>query len=71
MFSISIARKANLAVEVDGISHDMGHRPAYDARRKHWLSKHGVVVVRIPAAELQRGADEAADATIRLATERL
>jgi hypothetical protein len=35
------------------------------------LTKRGVTVLRIPAAELLRGADEAADAVVRLATELL
>ncbi len=63
--------KANLAIEIDGISHDMGERPQHDERRDAWLKKHGVTVMRIPAAELNRSIDEAADAIVRLATEML
>ena len=63
--------KANLAVEIDGISHDMGDRPQRDLRRDAWLKKHGVTVIRIPAAELIFGIDEAADAIVRAATEML
>src|SRR5271154_4532373 len=44
--------KARLAVEIDGIGHDMGGRPQRDERRDAWLKKHGVTVVRIPAAEV-------------------
>jgi very-short-patch-repair endonuclease len=63
--------KAHLAIEIDGIGHDMGGRPQRDERRDAWLKKHGVTVVRIPAAELSDGIDEAADAIVRLTTEML
>jgi very-short-patch-repair endonuclease len=63
--------KANLAVEIDGMSHDMGDRPQRDERRDAWLAKHGVTVVRISASELTREIDEAADAIVRMAAERL
>src|ERR1700723_2149269 len=52
--------KARLAIEVDGVSHDMGDRPFRDVRRDAWLEKHGVTVVRIPAIDLTRGIDETA-----------
>jgi very-short-patch-repair endonuclease len=63
--------EANLAVEIDGIAHDMGDRPQRDARRNAWLRKRGVTVIRIPAAELMYSLDEAADAIVRLAAEGL
>ena len=63
--------KARLAVEIDGISHDMGDPPQHDEQRDAWLKKHGVTVMRIPAAELSRNIDAAADAIVRLATEKL
>jgi very-short-patch-repair endonuclease len=63
--------KANLAIEIDGISHDMGDQPQHDERRDAWLKKHGVTVMRIPAVELIHGVDEAADAIFRAATEKL
>jgi very-short-patch-repair endonuclease len=63
--------KAYLAIELDGIGHDMGDRPERDMRRDAWLEKHGVTVVRIAAQELNVGIDEAADAIVRLAKERL
>ena len=63
--------KAKLAIEIDGISYDMGSRPQRDMERNAWLEKHGVTVVRIPANELMRGLDEAADAIVQMATEKL
>jgi very-short-patch-repair endonuclease len=49
----------------------MGNRPQHDEQRDAWLKKHGVTVMRIPAADLNRNIDEAADAIVRLATENL
>jgi very-short-patch-repair endonuclease len=63
--------KARLAIEIDGISHDMGERPQRDERRDLWLKKHGVTMMRIPAAEINRNIDEAADAIVRSALEKL
>jgi very-short-patch-repair endonuclease len=63
--------KARLAVEVDGMSHDMGDRPQRDIRRDAWLAAHGVTVMHIAAGELTRSVDEAADAIVRMATEML
>jgi very-short-patch-repair endonuclease len=63
--------KAHLAIEIDGISHDMGDRPQHDEQRDAWLKKHGVTVMHIPAAELSRNIDEAADAIVRLAMAKL
>jgi very-short-patch-repair endonuclease len=60
--------KARLAIEVDGISHDMGDR---DMRRDAWLEARGITVVRIPANELTRSVDEAADAIVRMAADLL
>jgi very-short-patch-repair endonuclease len=63
--------KARLAVEIDGISHDMGNRPQRDDRRDSWLKKQGVTVMRIPATDLMNGVDEAADAIVRMAAGKL
>jgi very-short-patch-repair endonuclease len=63
--------KARLAIEIDGISHDMGDRPNRDVRRDAWLKGHGVTVVRVAAGDLTREIDEAADAIFRMAVEKL
>jgi very-short-patch-repair endonuclease len=63
--------RARLAIEIDGIGHDMGDRPQRDIRRDAWLEAHGVTVMRIAASELSRGIDEAADAIVRMAAEML
>jgi very-short-patch-repair endonuclease len=62
---------ARIAIELDGVSHDMGNRPQQDLRCDAWLEKRGVTVVCIAASEVMRGIDETADAIIRLASERL
>ena len=49
----------------------MGDQPKTDEQRDAWLGKHGVTVLRIPAAELRHGIEEAADAIVRMATEML
>jgi very-short-patch-repair endonuclease len=61
--------KARLAVEIDGVGHDMGDRPQRDIRRDAWLATRGVTVMRIAASELQYRIDEAADAIVRMAAE--
>ena len=59
--------KARLAVEVDGIGHDMGDRPQRDYRRDAWLRAQGVSVVRIPASQVMRDIDDVVDALVRVA----
>jgi len=61
--------KAHLAIELDGISHDMETRPLRDARRDAWLKERGITVLRIPVSELPREIDETADAIVRMAVE--
>ena len=62
---------ARLAVEVDGIGHDMGDRPQRDLRRDAWLSAQGVTVMRIPAADAMRAIDDVVDAIFRTAMARI
>jgi very-short-patch-repair endonuclease len=38
--------KARLAIEIDGIPHDMGDRPERDLRRKDWLEAQGITSPR-------------------------
>jgi very-short-patch-repair endonuclease len=59
--------KARLAIEIDGIAHDMGDRSERDLRRNGWLEAQGIAVVRIRASELARDFDETADAVMRMA----
>ena len=59
--------KARLAVEVDGIGHDMGDRPQRDLRRDGWLRAQGVSVLHVPASEVMRAVDAVVDAIVRTA----
>ena len=61
--------KAKLAIEIDGVSHDMGDRPQRDLRRDAWLEARGVTVLRIAAIDLAGAIDEVADAIVRMAAE--
>ena len=58
-----------LAVEIDGMSHDMSDRPQRDARRDAWLAEQGIRVIRIAAADLLQRFDETSDAILRMAIE--
>ena len=51
---------AKLAIEIDGVAHDFGDRPSRDETRDAFLARQGIEVVRIPASEVLRNADEAA-----------
>ena len=48
--------EARLAVEIDGMSHDLGDRPQRDANRDAWLKARGLTVMRIAASEVIRNA---------------
>ena len=52
---------ARLAIEIDGIAHDMGDRPERDEVRSSWLVKHGLQVVRIEARQVLRDLDDVAE----------
>ncbi len=59
--------KARLAIEIDGMRHDVGDRPERDIRRDAWLKAHGVTVMRIAATEVTSAVDETADGVVRMA----
>jgi very-short-patch-repair endonuclease len=44
--------QAKLAIEVDGIAHDMGENPARDLRRDALLRDQGIDTVRTPATDV-------------------
>ncbi|QYU71176.1 DUF559 domain-containing protein [Leptolyngbya sp. 15MV] len=63
--------RANLAIEVDGIAHDMGDRPARDAGRDAWLDEHRITTLRIAASEVLADSARVAEAIIAYAEERM
>ena len=58
-------------IEVDGEAHNRATRPAHDAERDAFLTGNGYRVVHIPAADVLRDADAAADAIAAFAASSL
>ena len=58
---------ARLAIEIDGIAHDMGDRPERDEVRNSWLAEQGLQVVHIEAREVLRDPDAVAEMLVRAA----
>ncbi len=53
-----------IAIEIDGISHDMGDRPQRDSLRDATLNAIGVEVFRISAVDVLRDVEAAAEAIV-------
>ena len=62
---------ARLAIEVDGLAHDNADQAAHDLRRTHWLARHGVETLRIPAREVLADPARTAEAIVEHARARL
>ncbi|WP_294047181.1 DUF559 domain-containing protein [Sphingomonas sp.] len=58
---------AKLVIEVDGAAHDMGDRPQRDVERTIGLERQGYRILRVPAADVLRDADEAAQSIVAFA----
>jgi very-short-patch-repair endonuclease len=56
--------KLKLAIEIDGIAHDMGDRPTRDEARDAFLHGKGIEVVRIPATEVLKSPDDVAESLV-------
>ena len=59
--------KARLAIEIDGMSHDVADRPQRDIRRDAWLEAEGLTVMRIAARDVMRSLDDIVDRIVRTA----
>jgi very-short-patch-repair endonuclease len=59
-----------LAIEIDGVGHDMGDRPERDELRNHWLESQGVRMLRVAAKDVLANPVAVADSIVRLCTER-
>ena len=57
--------EAKVALEVDGIVHDMGDNPQRDAERDDLLLEFGIEVLRVAAVDVLKSPDEVADAIVR------
>ena len=56
--------KLKLAIEIDGIAHDMGDRPTRDEARDVFLRGEGIEVVRIPATEVLKSPEDVAESLV-------
>ena len=63
--------RANLAIEIDGISHDMGDRPARDEHRDHFLREHRIDTLRIPARDVLDSFESVAQSIVEIIESRL
>lgn len=60
---------ARLAIELDGIGHDMGDRPMRDDRRDEWLRAQGLNVLRVAATEAADRPDDLVEAIVARCSE--
>jgi very-short-patch-repair endonuclease len=58
---------AKLVIEIDGVAHDLGDRPARDVERDVFLEAKGYRVLRIPASEVLADVNATAQAIVRAA----
>jgi len=57
--------RLKLAIEIDGMAHDMGDRPERDTERDAFLRGEGIEVVRIPATDVLRSPGDVAERIVR------
>jgi len=56
--------EAKVAIEIDGMAHDLGNRPERDRERAAWLKQHGVETIRVSGGEVTKAPDAAAEAIV-------
>ncbi|WP_082384654.1 DUF559 domain-containing protein [Erythrobacter sp. SG61-1L] len=61
---------ARLAIEVDGIAHDMGNRSVRDEERTAFLKVRGIDVMRVAAVEILNAPATVAEALVMACRER-
>ena len=59
-----------LGIEIDGIGHNMGNRPARDEERDRWLDSQGIRVLRIAAKDVLANPAAVAGSIVSLCAER-
>jgi very-short-patch-repair endonuclease len=59
---------ASLAIEVDGITHDMSDQPEYDERRDAMLAQQGIRTLRITARDVLADLDAAVTTIVAAAS---
>ncbi len=63
--------RANLAIEIDGRSHDFGDQPQRDEKRDGWWKLHRVDTLRISAQDVLRDVVAVAEGIVGVVEERL
>ena len=61
---------AKLAIEIDGLAHDMGDQPRRDEMRTEFLSTQGIAVLRILASDVLKSPVDVAEAIVAHCRER-
>jgi len=62
--------EVKLAIEIDGISHNMGDQPETDEARDAFVKSQGIDVLRIPAKDVLASPTDVAQAIIAVCKER-
>ena len=62
--------EARLAIEIDGIAHDLGDRAHQDGERNRWLASFGVQTLRIAAREVSIDADAVVETIVAACLQR-
>ena len=62
--------EAWLAIEVDGIAHEMGGNADRDQARDEWLEDRGVATLRLRASDVSRSPDEVVEWVVARCVER-
>ena len=62
--------EAALAVEVDGLAHELGTNPMRDKRRDAWLAERGIQTIRVGAIEVRDNLDDVVASIIAACRER-
>ena len=62
--------EVKLAIEVDGIAHDMGNRPERDEARDAFVRSQGIDVLRISATEVLKSPTDVAEAILATCRQR-
>ena len=63
--------EACLCIEVDGEAHNRSDQPQFDHERTAWLTLHGIVTLRIGAADVLQNLDGVVTAIVAAARARL
>jgi very-short-patch-repair endonuclease len=62
---------ARLAVEIDGLAHEMGSEAERDQRRDNWLRSQGLHVIRFAAGDVIRDLEAVIREIVRVALAKL